>query len=366
MIVISTQCFPPRLGGIETLMGGLALTARAAGHDVAVYADSDQAAESWDGADGANLVISRFGGVKPVRRWLKARAVLAHLRGGSARLIVDSWKSLEPIDGARLKATGARVVCLAHGMEFPAAPKKRKRARILAALAKADLVLANSRYTLSQAEPYLNAMTDRGVATPPISSQPSVDPAIAGSLAARIGAATPLVATLCRLEPRKGVDRLIEAVADLSARHPGLRLAVAGGGPDRPRLETLAASLGVSDRIIFLGRVSEAEKAALYDQVDVFAMPARREGDSVEGYGIVYLEAGWYGTPSLAGADGGAVDAVLDGETGLLCEGADPIAVRAAMERMISDPASRAAMGEAAARHARANLWSARIGDFVD
>ena len=77
-------------------------------------------------------------------------------------------------------------------------------------------------------------------------------------------------------------------------------------GADRGRLEALAASLGVSQAAVFLGRVSDAEKAALLAAADVYAMPVRREGPSVEGFGIGYVEAAWFGVPSLAGRDGGA------------------------------------------------------------
>ncbi len=138
----------------------------------------------------------------------------------------------------------------------------------------------------------------------------------------RIGGRRPVIATVARLEPRKGVDAVIRAMPDVLARHPGCIYAIAGGGEDRERLEQLAADLNVRQAVLFLGRVTSAEKAALLAMADVFAMPVRREGRSVEGFGISYSEAGWFGVPALAGRDGGAGDAVLDGETGLLCDGA--------------------------------------------
>jgi phosphatidylinositol alpha-1,6-mannosyltransferase len=87
-------------------------------------------------------------------------------------------------------------------------------------------------------------------------------------------------------------------------------------------------------------------------------MPARREGASVEGFGIAYLEAAWHGCPSLAGFEGGAEDAVEDGVTGLLCDGADQAAVTAGLAALLADPARRRAMGEAAAARVRQGfLW---------
>ncbi|MEO1293694.1 MAG: glycosyltransferase family 4 protein, partial [Pseudomonadota bacterium] len=101
------------------------------------------------------------------------------------------------------------------------------------------------------------------------------------------------------------------------------------------------------------------------DPPDLFAMPSRRVGDSVEGFGIVYLEAAACGTPSIAGRDGGASDAVLDGETGLLVDGNDPAAIALALETLLTAPEKRAAMGEAARRHAERQTWTQRAPDFL-
>lgn len=359
MILVLTQCFPPTVGGIESLMAGLAEALVASGRQVQVLADG-----SDDGADAARPYdIRRFNGVKLTRRMRKGRDATRCGRK-SELIIADSWKSLEWLP----RMPGVRVHCLAHGMEFPSHPRLDKARRIRRALAKADLVLANSRYTAEQARRYLAAGAGLQVATPPIPPQPAVDPSAATWLAERLGpdAETgPLVATMCRLEPRKGVDRLIAATAALAARYPGLILAVAGGGADRARLEALTAEFGVADRVRFLGRVGDAEKAALLSRADLFAMPARREGDSVEGFGIVYLEAAWYGAPSLAGREGGAGDAVIEGETGVLCDGADQAAVTGALDAMLSNPNELARMRPLAEAHSRRQLWSARVGEFL-
>ena len=66
---------------------------------------------------------------------------------------------------------------------------------------------------------------------------------------------------------------------------------------------------------------------ALLASADLFVMPTRRAGRSVEGYGIVYAEAAWYGMPSVAGAEGGGAEAVVDGETGCVVAGDDEAAV---------------------------------------
>lgn len=357
MILIATQCFPPTLGGIENYMGGLADAAHDAGRGVTVLADG--AREPTDAA--RPYPIARFHGPKPLRRAQKRLAAAKILRGGVDRIFTDSYKSIAALP----KAPGARLITLAHGMEFSAQPRPAKAARMRLLLSRADIVLANSRFTAEQARPYLDDPTRLRVATPPIPEQPEPSVEAMAAMERRLGDDAPLIAVLARLEPRKGVDHLIRALHTLRAAQPDALLAVAGGGGDRPRLEALAAELGVADRVVFLGRISEDEKAALFARADLFAMPARREGDSVEGFGIVYLEAAWHGAPSLAGREGGAADAVREGETGLLCDGADPQSVADTLGALLTDPARLAQMGAAARLWARAQLWSARIEDYL-
>lgn len=354
-ILILTQCFPPVVGGIENMMGSMALALQEGGHTVTVLADG-----APDPAEKSRPYrIERFSAWKPVRRWCKAHEAARLVRTGAYdRIIADTWKSVE-----NLGIDTVPVTVLAHGMEFPTAPSPRKAQRILAAMAKAKDVIANSSFTASLAAPYVAAGRLRTV-TPTVPAQAAADPNRLAALRASHGEGLQVV-TLCRLEPRKGVDRLIEAVAALHPAYPGLTLHVAGDGADRARLEALARDAGIAGAVIFHGRVPDAGKAALLEFADVFAMPARREGNSVEGFGLVYLEAAWYGVPSLAGREGGAADAVHDGETGLLCDGADPASVTAALDRLLGDRDFRLRLGENAARHARQQTWQHKIEDFL-
>jgi glycosyltransferase involved in cell wall biosynthesis len=359
-VLILTQCFPPDVGGIENMMGALADALAAAGNDVTVLADG--AAEAAGGRFA--YPVRRFDGFKPLRRWRKGRAAERILRSGRIGVIIaDSWKSLEHLRTSVIRRAGCTVLVLAHGMEFPIRLSERKAARIRAAFDKADEIVANSRYTASQCAPYRRRSLLR-VATPPIPPQPDPGAARVESLRQAHGGALNVL-TLCRLEPRKGVDRLIEATAALRAEFPRIRLHVAGGGPDRERLQARAGELGLDTHVVFHGRVSDEDKAALYAFADIFAMPARREGSSVEGFGIVYLEAAWYGTPSIAGTEGGASDAVQDGETGLLCDGQDPAAVTAVLRAMAADPDLRGRLGANAGRVARRQIWENRLADYL-
>lgn len=158
----------------------------------------------------------------------------------------------------------------------------------------------------------------------------------------------PLVLSLSRLVPRKGMDVLIDASARLAARIPDLQVAIAGSGRDRERLEKRVAATGAP--VTFLGRVPEEDLALVHGAADVYAMLCRSRwgGLEQEGFGIVFLEAAAAGVPQVAGDSGGASEAVVDGETGCVVDPTDVEAVTAALERLLSDPGLRARMGEAA------------------
>lgn len=150
--------------------------------------------------------------------------------------------------------------------------------------------------------------------------------------------------------PGASLPPRLSAAGDVSPRLPAAgnvrpRLVIAGDGDDRPRLEALAASLGLAGRVLFTGFVSEATLAELYDRAAVFVMPSRGEG-----FGLVYLEAMRAGRPSIAAQASAAAEIVVDGETGLLVDPLDPDAIAGALGRLLAAPELARAMGEAGRR----------------
>lgn len=159
-----------------------------------------------------------------------------------------------------------------------------------------------------------------------------------------------------RLVPRKGVDRLIEALYALPLLVRGVSI---GDGADRSRLEALAKPLG--DRMKLLGAVDDTIRDLWYAAADIFVFPVRAEGDDVEGYGIVCLEASAAGLPVVVGNNGGAPETVVDGETGFVVDANDLSALQAAIQRLVDDPALRKRMGEAGKERIRKTAdWSTR------
>lgn len=362
MIVVTTQCFPPDRGGIEALMGGLADTLSAQGRDVSVFADRIHVRDVPERS--TPYPVRRFGGPRPLRRWLKARAVAAAVRAGKVEgVFADSWKSAE-----LLPPLSVPLAVLVHGTEIPVAPSASKRARIERTFARAHAVIVNSAYTGDVIAPYLSDGRARiRLVHPPIA--PQIVPSEGALSRARtfVPSSKPVLLTVARLEERKGVDTVIRAMPEVLKVHPDAIYVVAGPGDDRPRLEQMARDLGVGGRVLFTGAVDGEPKAALYANADVFAMPTRRVGNSVESYGLVYVEAAWYGVPSLAGRDGGAGDAVLDEQTGLLCDGRDPADVTRQLLRLLGDAELRQRLGDGAKQRARGPAqWSESIKLYLD
>ncbi|MBA3306664.1 MAG: glycosyltransferase family 4 protein, partial [Thermoleophilaceae bacterium] len=178
------------------------------------------------------------------------------------------------------------------------------------------------------------------------------------------------VVTVARLEERyKGHDVLIRALPLIRARVPGVQWVVVGDGSLRPELERLAAAHDLLDVVRFAGQVSDAERDALLDSSHVFAMPSRLRPDGGgEGFGIVYLEAGAHRLPVVAGNVAGALDSVLDGETGLLVDPTDHAAVAYAVSELLLNPARAEALGRGGAERAAQFAWPAisrRVEELV-
>jgi phosphatidylinositol alpha-1,6-mannosyltransferase len=158
----------------------------------------------------------------------------------------------------------------------------------------------------------------------------------------------PLVLSLSRLVPRKGMDVLVDVAARLAAEVPDLQVAIGGSGRDRDRLERRVAAAGAPVR--FLGRVPDDDLAAVYGAADVYAMLCRNRwaGLEQEGFGIVFLEAAAAGVPQVAGDSGGAAEAVAHGVSGLVVDDpTDVAAVADVLGRLLADPELRARMAEA-------------------
>ncbi len=174
-----------------------------------------------------------------------------------------------------------------------------------------------------------------------------------------------ILLTVGRLVPRKGVDKVIEALPTVIRRHPEVLYVVVGDGPYKGALQRLAKQLGVADHVLFVGRVPDVRP--FYHSCSLFVMPARQEGrGDMEGLGLVYLEAAACGKPVIASFVGGAVDTVVPEVTGLLVDPTDSKAIAAAILRLLDDPHLAQRLGEAGRQRVlREFTWEQTAGKIL-
>ena len=281
-------------------------------------------------------------------------------RIGADLVVIDPAFPLGVI-GPRL---GIPYAVLLHGAEV-AVPGRLPGSREVLAHIVRHSVLAVSAGGYPAAEA-TRALRGRGV-PPVVAVPPGVDlarfhpldgPARAAARAdLGLPADGPLVVSVSRLVPRKGMDILIDAASVLARRFPDLTVAIAGRGRDRDRLVGKIAERQAPVRL--LGGVSDEDLPRLVGAADVFAMLCRNRWLDLEqeGFGIVFLEAAAAGVAQVAGDSGGAGEAVVDGVTGrVVRRPTDVSAVADAIGGLLDDPARAHRMGAEARRRAEASF----------
>ncbi len=247
------------------------------------------------------------------------------------------------------RLTGTPYLVWVHGNDLLGPARYRLlRVAIRAALCRAEAIVTNSTYTARLIAGFGVPEARIRVIEPVVDLRKFRPQASSPELRDRYALGDgPVLLTVCRLVRRKGVDLVIEALARLAPSHPGLRYLVVGAGPERRNLETLARRHGVAERVIFAGSVPEEELPAHYHLASVFAMPSRHLGAeaSVEGLGLVYLEAMASGLPVVAGRSGGVPDIVHDGINGLLVDPGSVEALVRALDTLLGDPEHAARLG---------------------
>lgn len=164
-----------------------------------------------------------------------------------------------------------------------------------------------------------------------------------------------VVLSVGRLVPRKAHDLVLQAVAGLAREGEPVAAVLVGEGPQRAGLKVLARELGIAERVRFAGFVPDDVLGDYYAAADAFVLPSRRlpERDGVEGFGIVFLEAGAAGLPVVGAASGGIPEAVDHGRTGFLVPPDDAQALVGALRRLVHAPEQARRMGEEGRRRAR-------------
>jgi phosphatidyl-myo-inositol dimannoside synthase len=349
-VLIVTNDFPPRSGGIQSFVHALA--SRLPADRVVVYAPAWQGAAEFDARQPFPVIRHPGSLMLPVPS-VRARACRLLAEHGCDSVLFGAAAPLGLLAPQLRKAGAERIVGLTHGHEagWAALPGARSLLRRIGD--EVDVLTYLAEYFRVRMARALSAEA----ATRMVRLTPGVDPMAfrpgsGGSqirLELGIPADRPVVVCVSRMVPRKGQDLLIKAwpaVRSRSGCDPLLMLV--GDGSYRSSLDRLVKQAGVADSVLFTGPVSWKDLPAYYDVGNVFAMPCRtrRAGLDVEGLGIVYLEASATGLPVIGGDSGGAPDAILDGETGYVIPGRSEEALTDKLVQLLADPAGAAAMGD--------------------
>ena len=321
-----TNDFGPRAGGIETFVHGL--IERLPRGSVIVYTsaqpDSDKFDAKWLSEFGVEVVRDRSKILLPTPRVIKACQKLVKSRK-LTRVAFGAAAPLGIMARSMRSAGAAKIVALTHGHEVWWAKVPPFSFAINFMSKNIDAITYLGDYTRGEISKAISK-NDVGKL---VQIAPGIDvdhfvPTDSSELRAQLGLADKaVIISVGRLVHRKGQDKLISALPAIRAAVPNVHLVLVGVGPHQKFLENLAAKLNVADCVTFIGRINYSELPKYICVGDIFAMPSRSRffGLEVEGLGIVYLEASACGLPVVGGKSGGAPDAVLVGETGVVVDG---------------------------------------------
>jgi phosphatidylinositol alpha-1,6-mannosyltransferase len=359
--LLVTNDFPPKVGGIQNYLWELWKRLDPESF-VVLTASSDPDATAFDAEQAARGI--RIERVPESSLYFPTPAALAEVR----RCVRQHDIDLVLLDPALpLGLLGPRVGVpygvILHGAEVTVPGRVLgARAALAHVLRGASVVISAGRYPAAEGHRAAGEIT-----APVVEIPPGVDASAITILGAserraaraRLGLPVdgPLIVSLSRLVPRKGMDVLIEAAGRLAPSYPDLVVAIGGAGRELVRLRRQAGTSPVS--VSVLGRVSDEDRAALLGAADIFVMACRNRwlGLEQEGFGIVFLEAAAAGVPQIAGDSGGAAEAVIHGVTGLVVERPeDPGNVAEALRALLADPELRHRMGVAARSRAQGSF----------
>lgn len=362
--VLFTNDYPPKIGGIQSYL--YELWRRLDPERFAIYTSaSHKDAPAFDAAQP--YVVRRgpwwLAPTPAMRR--RALATIADL--GPKFVVLDPAVPLGMI-GTSL---GVPYVVVLHGAEVtvPARlPLVRKR--LANVLEGATHVISAGQYAADEAQRLVGHELPTTVIAPGVDVNRFVPIDQTTKLVTRrtwnLAPENIVIVGHSRLVPRKGFDTLIRAVHQLNRTN--VTCIIVGKGRDRKRLEKIADN-GPGD-IRFLGRVADEQLPTLLGACDISAMLCHNRwyGLEQEGFGIVFLEAAAVGIAQLAGRSGGAAEAVVDGQTGLVLQQPTKVNQAAsALAQLIDDAESRSAMGTQARKRVESefsyDILAKRLGD---
>ena len=356
-LLVVTNDFPPRIGGIEQHVAELVRHMSPA-VSATVLTSTHPDAPSFDRVFPGQVIRWARYPLLPTPRLV--RAVVDHVTSGRADVLVfGATLPLAAIAGAVRGRTDVPIVMFTHGVE-PALTSWPYGSALLRRMTRhATLVTVLSRWAEHRIRSAVGPIRRIEVLPTGVDPERFRTNISGAAIRDRYGlGAGPVIVSVARLVPRKGHDRIIRALPGIVREFPAVRLLIVGAGRSRRRLERLTVRCRVAPHVVFAGAVTDGELPGCFAAGDVFAMPCRSRwgGLDTEGFGTVFLQAAAAGRPAVAGRAGGAPEAVIDGETGVVVDGRDRHAVEAGILRLLRSPAEAHALGAAAAVRVRNEL----------
>lgn len=346
-VLLVTPDYPPTRGGIQYLLHGVVRHAARVEFRVLTLGDHSGS------TDQAGTVTRRVPSRGP-------RSVSVALLNAAAVAEARRWRPDVLLSGHIVAAPAARLsgVPFVQYLYAKEMVHRRRLTSFAAAHAAACIVLGEhgrSLALLAGAEPGRIHAIPPGIDLPVRPLSTPLERA-------------PLVVNVARLEDRyKGFEVLVRALPLIRGRVPDATLTLVGAGHLRSSLEALARANGCGEALRCAGAVTDAERDALLAEATVFAMPSRLPaGSGGEGFGIVYLEAGAHGTPVVAGNVGGALDAVVNGRTGILVAPEDHVEVAEAISGLLLDRELAARLGSGGREWAERFAWPTVVRKVED
>jgi len=369
-----TNDFGPRAGGIETFVHGL--VERLPNGSVIVYTSAQQNSAEFDAKwlqdYGVEVIRDRSKILLPTPRVIKVCKQLVKSR----KLTKVAFGAAAPLGimaRAMRRAGAQKIVALTHGHEVWWAKVPPFSFAIRFMSRNIDAITYLGEYTKSE----ISKAFSKTEVSKLVQIAPGIDvehfvPTDSSKLRAELGLVDKsVIISVGRLVHRKGQDKLIAALPAIKVEVPNVHLVLVGVGPHQEYLEKLASKLNVSDCVTFIGRINYAELPTYICLGDIFAMPSRSRffGLEVEGLGIVYLEASACGLAIVGGKSGGAPDAVLIGETGLVVDGTKPAEIAGACIELLNNPELCALMGAAGRawiiENWRWDIWATKYASLL-
>lgn len=328
--LIVTQTYPPRTGGMQNVMNAIS-NKLASLNETHVFPD-----HYFKSKDSSSKIFIHNNFAPKLLRPLIKKKLVSFIYENEDVVICDSWKSLNAVPSKAKK-----IIVLAHGQEFLSIKKKRKR--IENNLKNVSSIICSSSYTSTLINDLKISKVQR-IVIPPTYSLKAITNNRNDILK---NTDKVFLLTICRLEERKGIIPVLKSLSEMNNDKvlKPFFWNICGEGLQADEIKKCIKDLNLSKNVKLVGKVNTQEKESFLEKSDLFIMPSYKVNNSIEGFGISYVEAAAYGVPSIAGIEGGVKDAVIDAKTGWCVDPLDGLALTDTLKSAINNKKLREKYG---------------------